>query len=101
MMKKLVLSSAFIAMAVAAFAQPVSKKGESYLPREGDWAVGIDASPFLRYFGNFFSQADNPAPFADYTNDQLAITGRYFVRDDFAYRAGFRLNVFNDKDSCV
>lgn len=97
MMKKLVLSSAFIAIAVAAFAQPVSKKGESYLPREGDWAVGIDASPFLRYFGNFFTEAENPPPFADYANDQLAITAKKFVKDDLAYRAGFRLNVFNDK----
>lgn len=98
MMKKLVLSSAFVAMAVAAFAQPVSKKGETYLPREGDWAVGIDASPFLRYLGNFFSEADNPAPFADFSNDQLAITVKKFVKDDLAYRAGFRLNILADKN---
>lgn len=97
-MKKLVLSFSFIAMAAAAFAQPVSKKGESYLPREGDWAVGIDASPFLRYIGNFFSEADNPAPFAEFTNDQLAITAKKFISDDFAYRAGFRLNILADKN---
>lgn len=96
MMKKLVLCSAFIAIAAAALAQPVSKKGESYLPREGDWAVGIDASPFLRYIGNIFTAAENPAPFADYTNDQLAITAKKFIRDDFAYRAGFRLNILAD-----
>ncbi|MFT5596923.1 MAG: hypothetical protein ACI8QH_001722 [Flammeovirgaceae bacterium] len=98
MMKKLVFSAAFIAMAVAAFAQPVSKKGESYLPREGDWAVGIDASPLLRYFGNFFTEAENPPPFAEYTNDQLAITAKKFISDDFAYRAGLRLNILADKN---
>jgi len=98
MMKKIVLSTAFFAIGMAAFAQPVSKKGETYLPREGDWAVGIDASPFLRYLGNFFSEAENPAPFAEYSNDQMAITVKKFVKDDLAYRAGFRLNIFSDRN---
>jgi hypothetical protein len=97
MMKKIVLSTAFIAMGFAAFAQPVSKKGETYLPREGDWAVGIDASPFLRYIGNLFSEAENPAPFAEFSNDRMAINGKLFIKDDLAYRAGFRLNILRDQ----
>jgi hypothetical protein len=97
-MKKILLFALLISSAFAAYAQPVSKKGEAYLPQEGDWAVGIDATPFLRYFGNFFSDADNPAPFADYTNDRLAITAKKFVREDFAYRAGLRFNIFTDNN---
>jgi hypothetical protein len=95
-MKRLLLSVAFSAVVCVVMAQPVSKKGEVFLPREGDWAVGIDASPFLRYLGNFFSEAENPAPFADFTNDALAVTAKRFIRDDFAYRASFRFNILAD-----
>lgn len=98
MMKNFSLALLFSAIAFSAFAQPVSKKGEAYLPREGDWAVGIDATPFLRYLGNFFSEADNPAPFADYTNDQMVITAKKFIKDDMAYRAGVRFNIFSDNN---
>ncbi|MCH2215569.1 MAG: hypothetical protein MK086_10390 [Flavobacteriales bacterium] len=98
MMKKIIFVLFLSVITTSAFAQPVSKKGEAYLPREGDWAVGIDAAPFLRYLGNFFSEAENPAPFADYTNDRLVITAKKFVKDDMAYRAGLRLNVFSDKN---
>jgi len=79
-------------------AQPVSRKGEYYLPSEGDWAIGIDASPMLRYIGNLFSDADNAPPSADFTNTQLAVYGKKFVRDDFAYRAGFRLGILADNN---
>ncbi len=95
-MKKYCFTIALLGIALVTFAQPVSKKGESFLPREGDWAVGIDAAPFLEYFGNFFSEAENQAPFADFTNSQMAITGKRFVRDDFAYRASVRFNILTD-----
>ena len=32
-----------------------SKKGETMLPEEGDYAVGFDADPFLEYVGNFLN----------------------------------------------
>jgi len=97
-MKNNTLAICFSLIVGAIVAQPVSKKGENYLPQEGDWAIGIDANPFLRYLGNFFSEADNPAPFADFSNDRIAITAKKFVKDDFAYRAGLRFNVFSDKN---
>lgn len=95
-MKKTILACLFMLCAAVALAQPVSKKGEVYLPREGDWSIGVDATPFLRYFGNFFSEAENPAPFTEFTNDNMAITGKYFVRDDFAYRGAIRVNILAD-----
>lgn len=86
-------------LSLAAFyaqSQPVSKKGEPYLPREGDWAVGVDAGPFLKYIGNLFTDSENEAPEARFVNDQFAITAKKFVRDDFAYRASLRVNVLAD-----
>jgi len=95
-MKKILLSVLMISGVISVFAQPVSKKGEPFLPREGDWAIGVDATPFLRYIGNLFTQAENQAPFADFTNDALAITAKKFISDDMAYRASFRFNVLAD-----
>ena len=95
-MKKFVLTAAFAAGVFTLMAQPVSKKGEQYLPREGDWAVGIDASPFLKYVGNLFTEAENNSPSAEFINDQFAISVKKFTRDDRAYRASFRINVLAD-----
>lgn len=93
-MKTFGLTICAIFIALQSFAQPVSKKGEPYLPQEGDWAVAIDATPFLEYIGNFFSDANNTAPTAQFPNDQFAITAKLFKTDDFAYRASARVNVF-------
>lgn len=95
-MKKSLAFLIFISTALGALSQPVSKKGETYLPERGDWAIGIDATPFLDYIGNLFSDAENQAPFADFTNDALAITAKKFKSSDFAYRASFRFNILAD-----
>lgn len=95
-MRKIPLLFIAILLASSAFAQPVSKKGEYYLPREGDWAIGVDASPFLEYVGNIFSDGFNPAPSANFTGSNFAIVGKKFKRDDYAYRAGFRLGILAD-----
>jgi len=95
-MRKSIFSALLFLFASAAFAQPVSKKGEYYLPQAGDWALGIDAAPFLNYIGNFFSDDFNSAPSAAFANSQFAIVGKKFVRDDFAYRGSFRLGILAD-----
>ena len=95
-MRKILLAAALSAGVITVVAQPVSKKGEQYLPREGDWAVGVDASPFLKYIGNLFTDAENDSPSAEFMNDQFAISVKKLVRDDFAYRASFRVNVLAD-----
>jgi hypothetical protein len=96
MMRNFWLTAAFLLITSALFAQPMSKKGEPYLPAAGDWAVGIDAAPFLGYIGNFFSDAPNDAPEAAFTNDNFAITAKKFVRDDLAYRASARIGLLAD-----
>ncbi len=95
-MRNLWLSAILFTFSTALLAQPMSKKGEPYLPLAGDWAVGIDAAPFLEYFGNFFSDAQNDAPSAEFPNNSFAIAVKKFKRDDFAYRGSVRLGIQAD-----
>lgn len=95
-MKKILLAAIMATTVLGLTAQPVSKKGEQYLPEEGDWAIGVDATPFLKYVGNLFTDAENDAPSAGFTNDQFAISVKKFVRGDYAYRGSFRINLLAD-----
>ncbi|MDR0681952.1 MAG: hypothetical protein LBG15_08935 [Dysgonamonadaceae bacterium] len=62
-----------------------NKRGASYLPEAGDFALGIDASPFLEYLGNLFNQAGtNKAPTF---GNGFGIYGKYFVENNRAIRA--------------
>lgn len=95
-MKNYLLTSLLLLAVVSAFAQPVSKKGEPYLPAEGDWAIAIDAAPFLDYFGNFFSDVENESPSAQFANNNFAIMAKKFKTNETAYRAAIRLNLLSD-----
>lgn len=84
----------------------VTKKGESILPETGDWAISIDASPFLRYLGNFIgSNGANVAPTFNFLSVNQTILGKYYVDPEKAYRLGVRLgfgsNSFTNKVSTV
>lgn len=69
-----------------------SKKGEPILPEEGDWGIGIDATPFLNYAGNFFGKTNNNnAPTFDFLTSNQTIVGKYFKDATTAYRAAIRL----------
>jgi hypothetical protein len=92
-MKKIITTLA-LALSFTAFAQDglTSKKGEPILPEAGDWAIGIDATPFLDYAGNFFGkQNSNTAPTWNFQSWNSMILGKYFVEEKKAYRAGIRL----------
>ncbi len=95
-------SIAIVAMAfgvTSAFAQDLtSKKGEPMLPEAGDWSIGIDATPFLNYAGNFFGKTGpNVAPtFNNYGLNQT-IVGKYFTDASNAYRGILRLGMINSK----
>jgi len=95
-MKKYLLIPLFFLAAISVIAQPVSKKGEPYLPAEGDWGIAIDAAPFLDYFGNFFTDGQNQAPSAQFANNNFAIMAKKFKTPQHAYRASVRLNLLND-----
>jgi len=74
-----------------------NKKGEVYLPEAGDWAIGIDATPFLNYAGNFFGKTTtNSAPGFNFANNNMVIQGKYFKTAQMAYRVGVRIGVGNN-----
>ncbi|GHT53876.1 hypothetical protein AGMMS49982_17650 [Bacteroidia bacterium] len=65
----------------------------SYLPKAGDFAFGIDATPVLQFLGNLFTDAANTAPTF---GNGVGIYGKYFLEDNRAVRAKLHLNVTNE-----
>ncbi len=99
-MKKSVLSLALAFGVTSAFAQDLtSKKGEPFLPEAGDWAISIDAMPFLDYAGNFIgSQGNNfGTPSFNFLNPNNVIMGKMFKDEKTAYRASLRIGYTSDK----
>lgn len=99
-------SIALVAMAFgvsSAFAQDLtSKKGEPFLPEAGDWSIGVDATPFLNYAGNFFGKTGfNAAPTWNNYSLNQSITGKYFKDANTAYRATIRLGMDNHKQKAT
>lgn len=88
-----------------------SKKGELYLPEAGDYAIGIDAAPFLNYFGNFIggnglnaaptfnahplAQSPNPAGGVLAGANGHTLAGKMVVDANTAYRANVRIGFRN------
>jgi hypothetical protein len=90
-MKKSILLITFsLASALLCAQDLTSKKGEPILPEKGDWALGIDATPFLNYIGNFFGNPNN-APTFNWLTTNNSIVGKYFLDDKTALRLGLRI----------
>ena len=91
---------AAVFLSVTSFAQDLtSKKGENFLPEEGEWAICLDAHPFLEYAGNLFGDGTNEAPTARYVAPQLmTITGKMFTSPTEAYRAKVRIGFNSTTD---
>jgi hypothetical protein len=94
-MKKL-LTFSFIWCSAICFCQETelitNKKGTPILPTAGNFAIGLDAWPFLNYIGNLFnSNTFNSAPFLSSAGG-AALQGKYLVRNNKAYRFGVALN---------
>ena len=101
-MKKinLLFALAFIASCVFAQEGLVSKKGEPYLPEKGDWSISIDATPFLKYAGNFIgSNGLNTAPTFDFLSGNNTIIGKYYIDQTKAYRVGLRLGLGSNSNT--
>jgi hypothetical protein len=99
-MKKTILFVAALALgASSAFAQDLtSKKGEPFLPEAGDWSIGVEATPFLNYVGNFIGgNGANTAPTFNFLNGNNMITGKYFASETMAYRAMLRIGFTSTK----
>ena len=108
-MKKLFFTFLAVAFSLAIFAQKDSviikkeriiikdKNTESYLPQAGDFAIGIDASPFINLVGNIIRINDNTGPFYDPSAfnfvDGTSIYGKYFLTNNTAVRAKLSINM--------
>lgn len=72
----------------------LSKKAEPILPEAKDWALSVDASPFLSYTGKLLSNAGSDAPAVNsVANYPLTIGGKYFTSARQAYRARVRIGI--------
>ena len=71
-----------------------SKKGTPILPTAGDWALSVDATPFLDFAGNLIgANGTNVAPTMNFLSGNRTIIGKYFVTDTKAFRLGARLGI--------
>ncbi len=90
--------------------QMKNKNDIDILPVQGEFAIGLDASPFLRYVGDIFGKTTSNQPLqgnkflSDYFSSNT-VYGKYMLTDKNAIRANFRLtdqkytykyNVYND-----
>jgi len=92
-MKKTLIFLSMLFVSATGFSQDLtSKKGEPILPQEKDWGLGIDATPFLNYLGNFFGKSsNNTAPSFNFISSGQTISGKYFKTATTAYRAALRI----------
>lgn len=71
-----------------------SKKGTPILPTAWEWALSVDATPFLDFAGNLIgANGTNVAPTMNFLSGNRTIIGKYFVTDTKAYRLGARLGI--------
>lgn len=104
-MKKTILTTALILGASSLFAQDLAtnKKGKILNPEAGDWGISVDASPFINFAADllvFGADAGASSPDFNGLNDQAptwSISGKYFKRNDLAYRGTVRLYTDNTK----
>lgn len=98
-MKKLTLLASVMFLGSSVFAQLQNKNGVNILPEAGEYALGANAVPILNYFGNIFNGNTNNqfagnSKFVSFFSGQ-SIYGKYFLDDDKAIRANFRVNSFD------
>ena len=92
-MKKTIAAAALILASTSLWAQdPIKNKhGVVLTPEAGEFALNIDAVPFLKYGGSLFNDESN-APYASFgSNYPLTFTGLYMKKNNFAYRAKLKL----------
>jgi len=75
-----------------------SKQIAKILPEKGDFAIGIDATPFFNYIGTMFriTEGTENAPSFNFANGAM-ISGKYQLTNMKAVRAGIRIG-FNSND---
>ncbi len=103
MKRKLLIVCAFVGMGSFLNAQTTMVKNDNGMvitPEAGDWALGADASPILNYVGNMFNGTTGNSVNNAFVNNN-AIFGKYFVDENTAYRASFRITTVSNKSAAL
>lgn len=91
---------AMVAGAGCAYAAEPGDASE-YIPKKGDWAVGVDMIPLIRTIGGAFNNQDtpvggNPFQYDDmYTRPDVAVMGKYMFHDKWSLNVTLGVNVRN------
>jgi len=105
-MRKILFTMVAVLFSVIMFSQEdeattevVNKHGVSVLPKAGDFALGIDATPFFNLVGNIVRINDFNGPFVDPMAfnfvDGGSIYGKYFLSDNSAIRLRVDINMMS------
>ena len=102
--------TALLMLSVLPLGVLTAQEEKDYLPKAGDWAIGIDMQPVYEFFGNLFYTGEGGA-WDRNTIDEFGgkdafgfvnhtIMGKYLLSDELAIRAniGFGKNVTNTFD---
>lgn len=74
--------------------RPLTKDKKEILPEEGDIALGIQASPFLDYVGNFLNgNSNNNSPYFSGTNNTIFV--KKFTSNTTAIRLSLNLSRYS------
>ena len=94
-----------MAMSIAYFSfsqdELTSKSGVPILPEAGDYAIGVDATPFITLFGNFI-KINNGVAFTDpsafnFLDGNNTIYGKYFLDAQTAIRVKMNITMLSQK----
>ena len=76
-----------------------NKKGIPLHPQKGDWAIGIDATPFFQYFGNFYAADNNNTPEFGFTaNNPGAIYAKYVLSSKTKIRGILHIGITSETE---
>lgn len=68
----------------------VVSKAQEYTPKQGNWGVILDVSPFIKRVADY-NVANAPLYTSRITNNPNSILVKYFLKDDVALRTKFRV----------
>ena len=72
----------------------ISKKTVDYLPKAGEFGIGVDATPIFNYMGNLFNATSGNK--LDFSSPVLY--GKYYLSNETALRAVLSIQSINHKD---
>lgn len=90
---------AFTLLILSIVSTQAQTASEEYLPKAGNFALGVDATPIFNYIGNMFN-GTNTTPGNTNTLDlsSSAIYGKYYLSDQTAIRATLAITGIHHKD---